>query len=182
MWPAEDSPNLMMRSSLILVIVWPSASVADIVLEISLSDEFFNLILECDALFRGVADISMVFAVFVLIFLQVVSPHRIRSFVHALVLRGQEYIPTRPCQVGEVIVLARKGSQDPLIRALGLFLVGVWRPSVIFALSFLVVLVLLGGRRFPTGMISCGAFTGVDLPAWTASRAISRRMILSARL
>ena len=150
MWPAEDSLDLarMSRFDLILVIVWPGASVADIIPEVSFSDEFFNLILECDAFFRGVADISIVLAVFVLISLRVVSPHRIRSFVHACVLRGQEYILMRPRKVGEVVVLAQRGSLDPLIRALGLLLLGVWRSSVISTLSFLVVPVLLGGRRF----------------------------------
>ena len=148
MWLAEDSPDLARRPDLILVVLWPGTSVADIVPEVSLSDEFFDLILEHDALFSGVADISMISAVFVLIPLRVVSPHRIGSFVHARVLCGQEYILTRPCQVGEVIVLARRGSRDPLIRALGLLLVGVWRSPVISTLLFLVVLILLGGHRF----------------------------------
>ena len=88
MWPAEDSPNLARGSGLILVILWPNAFIADIVLEVSLSDEFFNLVLERDVLFRGVANISMISAVFVLIPLRAVSPHRIGSFVYTRVLRG----------------------------------------------------------------------------------------------
>ena len=65
----------MKRFGLTLVIVWLGTPVADIILEVSLSDEFFNLILERDAPFYGVADISMVLTVFVLIPLQAVSPH-----------------------------------------------------------------------------------------------------------
>ena len=114
-WPAKDSHNLAKRFDLILVVVWPGAFIADIVPKVSFSDEFFNLILECNALFRGVGDISMVSVVFVLIPLQAVSPNPIGSFVHARVLCGQEYILTRPCDVGEVVVLAWRGSWDPLI-------------------------------------------------------------------
>ena len=147
-WPVEDSSDLAKRSSLILVVSWPGASITDIVREVSFLDEFFDLILESDAFFRSVADISMKSTVFVLIPLRAVSLHRIGSFVHACVLRGQEYILTRPCQVGEVIVLTRKGSRDPLIWALGLLLMGASRSSVISTFSFLVVPVLFGGRRF----------------------------------
>ena len=74
-WPAKDSLDLVRRSGLTLVIVWLCAPVEDIIPEVSLSGEFFNLILECVALFHGVADISMVSAVFVLIPLRAVSPH-----------------------------------------------------------------------------------------------------------
>ena len=114
--------------------------VADVVLEVSLSDELLNFVLEGDAFFSGVADISVVSAVLALVFFQAVSPHRIWLLLYARVLRGQEYILTRPCLVGEVIVLARRGSQDPLIRALGLLLVGVRRSSVISAFAFLAEL------------------------------------------
>ena len=69
MWPAEDSPYLVRRFDLILVIVWLGTSVADIILKVSLPDEFFNVILKRDAFFRGVANISMVSTVFVLILL-----------------------------------------------------------------------------------------------------------------
>ena len=147
-WLAEDSPDLATRSGLTLVIVWLGAPVADITTEVSLSDEFFNLILERNALFRGVADISMESVVFVLIPLRAVSPHRIKVLIHARVLLGQEYILTRPCQADEIIVLARRGSRDHLIRILSLLLVGVWRPLAIFTLSFLVFPVLPGGSRF----------------------------------
>ena len=102
----------------------PSTSVADIVPKISLLDAFLNLILE-SVHSSVVWPTSHVLAVLVLIPLRAVSPHRIGSFVHARVLRGQEYILTRPCQIGEVIVLTQKGSRDHMIWALGLLLVGV---------------------------------------------------------
>ena len=66
-WPIEDSSDLARRPSLILVVLWPGASVMDIVLEVSFSDEFFNLILECDAFFHSVVDISIKSTVLVLI-------------------------------------------------------------------------------------------------------------------
>ena len=113
MWPAEDCSDLARRPNLILVVLWHGASIADIVLEVSFLDEVFNLILERDALFCGVANISIISAVFVLIPLRALSPHRIGSFVHARVLRGQEYILTRPYQVGEVIVLAWRRVSGP---------------------------------------------------------------------
>ena len=86
-----------------------------IVPEVSFADEFFNLILERDAFFSSVANIPMESTVLVLIPLRAVFPHRIESFVHARVLRGQEYFLIRSCQVSEVIVLARIGFQDSLI-------------------------------------------------------------------
>ena len=153
--------------------------VADVVLEVSLSDELLNLVLEGDAFFHGVADISVKLLVFILVPLRAISPHQIWSFIHARVLYGQEYTLTRPCQVGEVIVLARSGSRDPLIWALGLLLVGIRRSLL---LHFLLSLFFSGDRNFPAGAISCGASTGVDISAWTASLAVSRRIILSARL
>ena len=57
----------MRRSCLALVIVGLGSPVTDVVLEVSLSDELLNLILEDDAFFRGVADISMVLAVLMLV-------------------------------------------------------------------------------------------------------------------
>ena len=78
-WSSEDSSDLAKRSCLTLVIVWLGDPVADVVLELSFSDKFFNLILELDAFFCGVADITMIPAILSLVPLQVVSPHRIRS-------------------------------------------------------------------------------------------------------
>ena len=43
------------------------APVADVVLEVPLSDEFFNLVYECDAFFGGVANVSMISAVLILV-------------------------------------------------------------------------------------------------------------------
>ena len=145
MWSTKDSSDLKGRSYLVLVLVGLGALVADVVLEVPLSDEFFNLILECDVFFCGVANISVISAILVLVHFRAVSPHCIWSLVDTCVLYGQEYILTRPCQVGEVIVLAQRGSSDPLIRALGLLLVGIQRSSAISALVLLVVPVLIGG-------------------------------------
>ena len=50
----------------------------------------------------------------------------------------------RPSQVGKVIVFALRGSGDPLIQALSLFLVSVRRLSMISILVLLVVPVILG--------------------------------------
>ena len=144
----EDGSNLARRSCLALVLVGFGALVVDIILEVSLSNELLNLFFEGNAFFRGVADILVVSTLLILVLLRAVSPHRIRSLVYARVLRGQEYILTRPCQVGEVIVLARRGFQDPLIRALGLLLMGVRRSSTISAFAFLVVPIILGGDEF----------------------------------
>ena len=143
-WFAEDTFDFARRSCLVLVLAGLGAPIADIVLKVSLSDELLDLLLKGDVFFRGVADISVVSAVFALVSFRAISPHRIWSLVYACVLRGQEDILTRRCQVGEVIVLARRGSRDPLIWAIGLLLVGVQRLSEISAFAFLVVPILLG--------------------------------------
>ena len=91
------------------------APVADIALEVPLSDEFFDLILECDAFFGVVANILMVPAILVLASFLVVSPHCVRSFVDSRSLCGQEYILARPRRVRKVVVFAQRGSDDPLI-------------------------------------------------------------------
>ena len=139
----EDSSNLARSSCLVLVLAGLDAPVADLVLEVPLSDEFFNFILECDAFFCGVANISVISTILVLVSFRAVSSHCIWSLLNSCVLCGQEYILTRRYQVSEVIDLARRGSSDPLIWALGLLLVGVRRSSMISALMLLVVPVLL---------------------------------------
>ena len=78
-------------------------------------------------------------------------------------------------------MFAQRRSSDPLIQALGLLLVGVRRSSAISTLVFLVVLVLLGGLKLSHATSRC-ASASVDLPAWTTSLAVFRRMILSVRL
>ena len=144
---AEDGSDFAGRFCLALVLVGLDPPVADVIMKVSLSDELLNLVFEGDAFFRGVADVSMKSVVFILVPLRAVSQHRIGLFVHACVLHGQEYILTRPSQVGEVIVLARRGSRDPLIRALGLFLVGVRRSSAIATFVLLIAPVLLDGHK-----------------------------------
>ena len=77
-----------------MVLVGLGASIVNIILEVSLSDEPFNLVFEGDAFFCGVADISVKPAVFIFVPLLAVSPHLIGSFIHSCVLRGQEHILT----------------------------------------------------------------------------------------
>ena len=128
-----------------LVLAWLGAPVVDVVSEVPLSKEFFDLILECDAFFNGVANILMISAILILVSLRAVSQHRVGSFVDSCVLGGQEYILTRPHQVCEVIVFARRRSGDPLIRALGLLLVSIRRSSAISILALLIIPVLISG-------------------------------------
>ena len=87
-WSVEDGSDFMMRSCLALVLIGLGAPIADIVLEVSLSDKLHNLIFKDDAFFRGVADISVKLTVFILIPLRAVPLHRIGSFIHVHVLRG----------------------------------------------------------------------------------------------
>ena len=56
----EDSPDLTRRSCLALVVARLSASIVDVVFEISFTDAFFDLILEHNAFFGGVADIFVI--------------------------------------------------------------------------------------------------------------------------
>ena len=77
-----------------LVLAGLGAPVADVVLEVPFSDEFFDLVLEYDAFFCCVANISVIPAILVLVSFGAVSPHRIQSFVDSCVLCGQEYILT----------------------------------------------------------------------------------------
>ena len=148
MQSAKDGSDFVRRSCLALVLARLGTPIVDVVREVTLSDELLNLVLEDDAFFRGVAGIPVVSTILILVLLRAVSLHRIKLLVDAHVLRGQEYILTRPCQVGEVNVLARKGSQDPLIRALGLLLVGVRRSLAVSTFTFLGVPVFLGEHEF----------------------------------
>ena len=59
MWSIEDGSNFAGRLILSLVLVGLGTPVADVVLEVSLSDELLNLVFEGDAFFCGVADISV---------------------------------------------------------------------------------------------------------------------------
>ena len=91
---AEDSSDLARRSCFLLVLEGLGAPVADVIMEVPFSDEFFYLILECDAFFCGVANISVIPVVLVLVSFGAVSLHRIWSLIDSCVLRGQEYILT----------------------------------------------------------------------------------------
>ena len=66
-WPAEDSPDLVRRSCLTLVVARLVASIEDIISKVSFSDEFLDLILEHDALLCGVAGVLVILTIFVLI-------------------------------------------------------------------------------------------------------------------
>ena len=109
-WSIEDSSDHTGRFCLLPILAGLDVPVADVVLKIPLSDEFFDLVLVCDAFFYGVANILVISVVLILVSLRVVSQHRIRSFVDSCVLCGQEYIITRPRQVSEVTVFAQMGS------------------------------------------------------------------------
>ena len=86
------SSNLARGSCLVLVLKGLRAPVADEVLEVPFLDKFFDLILERDALFCGVANGSVISAVFVLVSFREVSPHRIWPLVDSRGLCRQEYI------------------------------------------------------------------------------------------
>ena len=69
MWLTEDSPDLMRRSYLTLVTARLCTFLADVISEISFLDEFFNLILEHNALLCDVVDILVIPTIFILILL-----------------------------------------------------------------------------------------------------------------
>ena len=77
-----------------LVLTGLSSPIADVILELPLSDEFFDLILECDAFFHCVANILVISAVLVLVSFRAVSPHCIYSLIDSCMFYGQEYILT----------------------------------------------------------------------------------------
>ena len=60
MWSAEDSSDHAGRFCLLLFLTGLGTPVGDIALEVPLSDEFFDLILECIAFFSVIANILMV--------------------------------------------------------------------------------------------------------------------------
>ena len=68
-WPTKDSSDLARRFCFTLVLAQLGASIADIISEVSLLDEFFDLIFEHDALLCGVADVFVMSTIFVLILL-----------------------------------------------------------------------------------------------------------------
>ena len=145
MWPVEDSSDYTGKFSLSSVLMGLGAPVADVVSKVPLADEFFDFIFECDAFLGGVANVLVISAILTWVSLRAVSPHRVWSFVDSCVFCGQEYFLTRPSQVGEVVVFARRGSSDPLIRALGLLLMRVWRSSAISVLTLLIISTLICG-------------------------------------
>ena len=73
-WSIEDGFDFVGRSCLVLVLARLGAPVADVVLEVPISNEL-NLILQGDAFFFGVADISVVSVVLALVPFRAVSLH-----------------------------------------------------------------------------------------------------------
>ena len=66
-WPAKDNPDFIGRSCFTLIIAQLGVSIVDVILEISLSDEFFDLILKHNSLLCGVANIFVIPAILVMI-------------------------------------------------------------------------------------------------------------------
>ena len=66
-WPTKDSFDLARRSCFTLVTARLGVSIADVISEISLLDEFFDLILKNNALLCYVANIFVILEIFVLI-------------------------------------------------------------------------------------------------------------------
>ena len=69
----EDGPDFAGWSHLVMVVVRLGTSVADVVSEIPFTDEFFNLILEHNALFDCVANIFVKSTILILISFGAVS-------------------------------------------------------------------------------------------------------------
>ena len=63
----ENGPDFTRWSHLVLVVARLGASIVDVVLEIPFTDEFFDLILEHNALFSGMAEIFVISAILILI-------------------------------------------------------------------------------------------------------------------
>ena len=82
-WSVEDGPNFLRRFTLILVIL-----VMDIVPEVTITDEFLNLLFEHDALLCGVVDILVISIVLILISFGVVFSQQIRPLIDAYLFGG----------------------------------------------------------------------------------------------
>ena len=67
MWPAEDGLYYTRRFCLTSVLVGLGTLVVDVASEVSLADEFFDFILECNAFFSGVANVLVIPAVITLV-------------------------------------------------------------------------------------------------------------------
>ena len=63
----KDGSDFTKRSYLTLVLAGLGAPIADVVIEVSLSDELLNLVLEGDAFYRGVAEIPVVSTILILV-------------------------------------------------------------------------------------------------------------------
>ena len=80
-WSTEDGPNFARRFCLVLVIMRLVFFVMDVLLEVPITDEFFDLILEHATLLCGVADILVTPTIFILIIFGAVSLQWVRPLV-----------------------------------------------------------------------------------------------------
>ena len=126
-----------------LVLLGLGAPVADIVLKVSFSDEFLNLILEANAFFHRVADISVVSTILVLVPLPCIESGCLYTPVCSVAKNTSSRDLVRSVKL---LHLLRRGSRDLLIRALGLLLVAFQRSPVISTLALLAVPNLLSGH------------------------------------
>ena len=82
-WSVEDGPNFLKRFTPILVIL-----VMDVVSEVTITDEFLNLLFEHDTLLCGVVEILVISIVLILISFGVVSSQQIRPLVDVCLFGG----------------------------------------------------------------------------------------------
>ena len=75
---AEDRPDFAWEFDLKSIIMRPSPPVVDVMLEVSVTDEFLNLILEGDAFLGSVTNILVEPKVFVMVPLRAISMQRVK--------------------------------------------------------------------------------------------------------
>ena len=88
----EDHPDLTWGFCFTSIILQPGPPSIDVILEVLATNELLDLILEGDALRRGVTNVLVVPTVFVMVPLEAVSKQRIRPLKYPSLLRGQENI------------------------------------------------------------------------------------------
>ena len=103
--------NYVWGLSLRGVILRPSPSTTDIILEVPTTDELFNFILKCDTLLHGVTNVLVVSTIFALVSLGAVSTQRVRLLEHSSLLYCHEDVLSRRDQVGIVGKLAGRRSR-----------------------------------------------------------------------
>ena len=91
----KDCPDFVWGLRLRGVILQPSPSAIDIILEVLAADELFNFILKRDTLLCGVTNVFVVSTIFVLILLGTVSMQRVRPFEHSSLFCCHENVLSR---------------------------------------------------------------------------------------